>query len=521
MKKGVGYCRYSTDHQTENSIAYQTNAIVEYCNKNNIDLVHIFSDEAETGTNTDRPGFQSLCQSAKFREFDCIIFYDTTRLSRDVADWFLFRKDMMQLGIQLYSCTQDLGDIMNASNFLTELITVGLGQHMVLETRAKSIAGVREVAKKGLFTGGTVPFGYQTNKEGYFEIVPDEALAVRHIHEAYVAGDSLKSIADWMNARGYKTRHGKQFTTIAVRTILCNEKYAGIYTYAKEIRRVMRKWVKPRPNPDVIVVENAIPPIVSEELKEKVRQRMHSVKKQNARNKAKRVYLLSGLIECEKCGATYTAHTSNNKYGKEYSSYICGNKYRGKTCDAQNIRTDKLEAFVIASLKNYLREVDFDDLAQYIANEINNATPSLKEEKAELAEINKKIANGVNALLNGMDIPELKEQMDMLRLRKSELEDIIKVAETIRPKQLDPAKIVDMFKTSVDELENCSETRLREIIHQHVTSIIANVDGTFTINLGVHLNGCGDAYCFVREECFFKNNAVKIKKDVSSNMRSY
>ena len=35
------------------------------------------------------------------------------------------------------------------------------------------------------------------------------------------------------------------------------------------------------------------------------------------------------------------------------------------------------------------------------------------------------------------------------------------------------------------------------------------------------LKKCDDAYCFVREECFFKNNAVKMKKDVSSNMRSY
>jgi len=494
MKKGVGYCRYSTDHQTENSIAYQTNAIVEYCRKNEIELIHIFSDEAETGTNTNRPGFQSLVQSARFKEFDCIIFYDTTRLSRDVSDWFTFRKEMMQLSVQLYSCTQDLGDIMNASNFLTELITVGLGQHMVLETRAKSMAGVREVAKKGLFTGGTVPFGYRVNHEQRYEIVPEEAAAVRYVYESYAAGDSMSSIVEWLDSRGYKTRKGNRFSVSSVRWILCSEKYTGNYVFGKEIRKVMRKWVKPQPNPDAVVVEGAIPPIVSQELKAKVDQRMNSNKKANARNKAKRMYLLSGLIECEKCGALYVSHTSTNKYGNEYSSYICSNKYNKRTCDAKNARAEKLEAFVIESLKNYLRDTDFEELAQYIANEVNNTTPDLKEEKAELAEINKKITNGVNALLNGMDIPELKDQIDALRLRKYELQDIIRTAESIRPKQLDPAKLVDMFKTSVEELENCDEIRLREIVHQHVTSIVANVDGTFTINLGVHLEQCGVVY---------------------------
>lgn len=288
MKKGVGYCRYSTDHQTENSIAYQTNAIVEFCRKNEIDLIHIFSDEAETGTNTNRPGFQSLVQSARFKEFDCIIFYDTTRLSRDVSDWFSFRKEMMQLSVQLYSCTQNLGDIMNASNFLTELITVGLGQHMVLETRAKSMAGVREIAKKGLFTGGTVPFGYRINQERRYEIVPEEATAVRYIYESYAAGNSMASIVDWLDSHGYKTRKGNRFSVNSVKWILCSEKYTGNYVFSKEIRKVMHKWVKPHPNPDAVIVEGAIPPIVSQELKEKVNQRMKSNKKSNARNKAKK-----------------------------------------------------------------------------------------------------------------------------------------------------------------------------------------------------------------------------------------
>lgn len=84
-----------------------------------------------------------------------MIIYDITRGSRDVGDWFNFRKEMMVLGVRVISATQDLGDLTDPSSFLHELLSVGLGQHQVLDTRKKSIAGVAVKAKQGIFLGGT------------------------------------------------------------------------------------------------------------------------------------------------------------------------------------------------------------------------------------------------------------------------------------------------------------------------------------------------------------------------------
>mgnify|MGYP000899662827 CR=1 FL=1 len=165
--KAAAYARYSTDNQTENSIAYQMNAIQKYCNNNKITICAFFVDEAKSGTNEDREGFQNMVAAANRKEFDAVIIYDITRGSRDVADWFNFRKDMLRLGIQIISATQHLGDIMNPSDFLTELISVGLGEHAVLDTREKSIAGVAERAKQGAFLGGVAPLGYDIIKGQY------------------------------------------------------------------------------------------------------------------------------------------------------------------------------------------------------------------------------------------------------------------------------------------------------------------------------------------------------------------
>ena len=57
-----------------------------------------------------------------------MVIYDISRGSRDVADWFQFRKTMRALGVQVISTNQQLGDITNPNDFLIELINVGLGQ---------------------------------------------------------------------------------------------------------------------------------------------------------------------------------------------------------------------------------------------------------------------------------------------------------------------------------------------------------------------------------------------------------
>ena len=158
--KAAAYARYSTTNQTENSIEYQLEKIEQYCAEHDIEIVATYPDEAKSGFNTDRPKFQEMLAAARRREFDAVVIYDTSRGSREVGDWFTFRRQMMELGIEVISATQTLGDITNSNDFLLELISVGMGHREVLEARQKSIAGVAVKAKEGFFLGGTAPLGY-------------------------------------------------------------------------------------------------------------------------------------------------------------------------------------------------------------------------------------------------------------------------------------------------------------------------------------------------------------------------
>lgn len=486
--RAAAYARYSTDNQTNNSIAYQMEKIQKYSKENNITITAFFIDEAQTGTNANRTGFINMVNAAKNKEFEAVIIYDISRGSRDVGDWFIFRKAMADVNVKVISCTQNLGDIYNSNDFLIELISVGLGQREVLETRQKSIDGVAIKAKQGQFLGGVSPFGYDI-VNGQYVINPTEAPAVQKIFTMYASGCGYSDIIEALGS--FTGRYGRPFGKNSLSSILRNERYIGVYFWNKRKVKHFRKWAGGELNPDVVRIEGAIPALISKDIWEVVQMRL-SNNKRNGSNKAKREYLLSGLIECSECGAAYVGHNCRKvkKDGKIYENtyYACGNKYRTKSCNSKNIRANELETFVVAHVKDYIKNADFKELSQYIASQVNANVGNVDNEKSELLKIEAKIKNGVNALLNGANIPELAVEIDNLRLRKAELTDIINTA-NLTSKSVDPVAIEKMFINAAANLDNAAN--IKALINAFVTKIYANPDGSATVQIGVHLGNSG------------------------------
>ena len=93
MNDAVGYGRYSTDLQNETSIVAQMQKINSFCQSNNLNLIDMYIDEAKSGTNTMREGYERMIRDAHDKKFKAIVIYDISRGSRDVVDWLSFRKD--------------------------------------------------------------------------------------------------------------------------------------------------------------------------------------------------------------------------------------------------------------------------------------------------------------------------------------------------------------------------------------------------------------------------------------------
>ena len=479
----VAYARYSTSNQTDNSIAYQLTEIIRYCQQHDIRLVGTYTDEAESGTNTDRPGFQQMCRDARSGKFQAVVIYDISRGSRDVGDWFAFRKAMLMLGIQVIAATQHLGDITNSNDFLVELISVGMGQREVLETRQKSINGVAVRAKEGVFLGGTPPLGYDIVDQQYV-INGQEAKTVRTIFRMYADGCSYGQILD--ACAGAVGKFGRPLGKNSLHSILTNERYIGVYTWNKKHTKLFRKWAGGAPNENVTRIENKIPPIIDRGTWMEVQKRMENSKR-NASNKAKVEYLLSGLIECEACGAAFVGHCSTKKDGHRNRYYVCGNKYRTKTCTAPSVNADNLEQVVLEGVKEYLKSTDYRSIAEEINRQISGASKDLTAEKRELVEVEKQIANGTKAILRGIDYPELQDELSRLRVRRDELQDVIAISQRENP-TVTADQIRAIFAGALADLDNDNP---RSAIQTCVQKIYANTDGSFSVDIGVHTNGCG------------------------------
>lgn len=480
IMQAAAYARYSTEHQTTSSIAYQMEKIEEYCKKNQIILAAKYFDEAYSGTNIQRPQFQKLCRDAAAKKFDAVVIYDISRGSRDVSDWFNFRKQMAMLGVKVVSVEDKIGDILNPSDYLTELITVGLGQHHVLTSRQKSMDSIATKAKSGVFLGGTPNFGYDIENKKYV-INPQEAKIVKKIFALYASGKSYDDILKEIGS--VKGKRGKTIGKNSIHYILKNERYIGVYTWCKYHHKIMGKYIGKTYNENYVRIEGAIPAIIDSDTWKAVQKRMEN-KKQRACNKAKRDYLLSGLIECSECGGTFVGHTSTNKKGYSTRYYCCGNKYRNHTCKAKNINADEIETFVAINLKKYLEELNFDKFAEKMASEINGASKDLKSERSELDKINFQISNGMKAVMNGLDISELHEEIFKLRVRKSELEEIIKC--NMENKKVRTEKIKNLFQNALDNFDSDLKQVCKSLI-----KVYARPNGGYDLQIGVHIEVCG------------------------------
>ena len=482
--KAAAYARYSTDRQTDNSIAYQLNGIREYCKKENIEIIHAYTDEAQTGTNADREGFDRLCNDAQIGLFDTVVIYDIQRGSRDVADWFIFRKEMYKLGVKVLSPNAQIGDLLNPDDFLLELLNVGLGQREVLATRQKVIAGQTARAKEGVFLGGIAPLGYDIVDQQYV-INEREAKIVRTIFTMYASGKSYGDIVDAL--KDERGKRGQHFGKNSLSSILRNDRYTGLYTWNRRNVKQMRKWAGGGPNPNIVQIEGIIPRIIDERLWERVQMRLKD-RKRNAAAGAKREYLLSGLIECGECGASYVGHTVVNKKGYEYKSYMCGNKTRTHTCDNKNISAKMIEDAAVKAVKEYLEEMDIDKAVDEVCKKVNLVTADLSKEKKELGEIERKLNNAAKLMI---EMPEMREeflnQTHQLKLRKSELDDIIYAHER-KDRGVDPEKLRAYLQDGISTMN--SDGSSKDLLKQHITKIYAYKD-EININIGVRLSGSG------------------------------
>ena len=110
VSRAAIYARISTKKSDNHySIDEQVRRCWKQCRKQNRNVVFIFTDEAESGRNTDRPAFQEMLEKAEQGYFDVVIFWKPDRFCRSIVDLVKIKKKLNEHDVEVRSVTEGLG----------------------------------------------------------------------------------------------------------------------------------------------------------------------------------------------------------------------------------------------------------------------------------------------------------------------------------------------------------------------------------------------------------------------------
>ena len=351
----AAYMRYSSTNQDEESIKYQRAAIMTYAHNKKYYVTCEYIDEAKSGRTDRREGFQEMIADARNNpSWTKILVFDMSRFSRNNTDASKYAAELEDLEIEIISVTQEFDNsnegllMRGIVNLLNEYYSRNLGKH--------THAGMKLKANSAKHCGGTPPLGYRV-VNGDLVINEYEAEIVRLIFDMYENNFSYSQMAAELNGKGYANKHGKPFTINSFSSILRQEKYIGTYTWnksAKKSNKGTRNNHKQKHKDDQVILENAIPAIISLEQFERVKELLKSRRHGTAPSKSKHFYLLSGggFLKCAYCGSTLIGSISSS-HGTKRKYYYCPNhrKKEGEDkCPCVGIRAEYIEPFVIRSV---------------------------------------------------------------------------------------------------------------------------------------------------------------------------
>ncbi len=421
------YARYSTDRQTEASIADQQRRCHAYAQARSWKIARDFTDQAISGAALgNRPGLAAAL--AALGKCDVLLVADLTRLSRSqelapLLDRLRFRGARV-LGVLdgFDSASPQARMQAGLSGLMSDEFRAGIRSrtHSALEMRAK--------LKQS--TGGKV-YGYGSAGQ----VIETEAAIVREIFERAGAGESMRSVANDLNARGVRSpgaawkrsqrRRDGRWLVSGINAILRNERYIGRQVWNRS------EWVKDpdsgrrtrrgRPTQEWIVTECVA--LVDAKTWQSVAARMNERKhgERSTRHRPRR-YLLSGLLVCERCGSRMIVTGSHG------SHYGCATHRQGgpDACPVnQHARRDIAERAILGPIRRELlepaavelgcrliREAARAELVQAAADE----SPAVTAIAEQIAELESLIA-GRTALAATLRpvVADLRERMTALQ----------------------------------------------------------------------------------------------------------
>ncbi|WP_423245234.1 recombinase family protein, partial [Faecalibacterium prausnitzii] len=362
------YCRLSQEDERLGeslSIENQKTILLEYAKKNHFPNPVFFVDDGYSGTNYDRPGFQSMLVEIEAGRVGIVITKDLSRLGRNSALTGLYTNfTFPQYGVR-YIAINDNYDTIDPNSVNNDFAGIKnwFNEFYARDTSRKIRAVQKAKGERGVPLTVNVPYGYVKDPENpkHWLVDPEAAAVVKRIFSMCMEGRGPSQIAKQLQedkvltVSAYKQSHGRAAAAISedpyawkdstVVGILERREYTGctvnFKTYTNSI------WdKKQRLNPveNQAVFPNTHERIIDDDVFEKV-QEIRSQRHRMTRTGKSSIF--SGMVYCADCGSKMQYGSSNNRdFNQDFFDCALHKKNRSK-CRGHFIRVKVLEGQVL------------------------------------------------------------------------------------------------------------------------------------------------------------------------------
>lgn len=322
LKKVAAYARVSTNKDTMlHSLAAQVSFYSTLINKNSEwTYVGVYTDEAITGTKSNRKSFQRMLSDCRLGKIDLIITKSISRFARNTVTLLETVRQLKKIGVDVYFEEQNI-HTMSSDGELMLTILASYAQEESLSVSDNCKWRIRNNFKEGV--SNTIRILGYDYVNGKLVINEKEANIVRMIFSDYISGIGRNKIANKLTEQGVKPKNNGKWDSSKIREILKNEKYVGDMILQKQFvsdhinkRKKINKGDLP-----MYEVTGSHPYIINREDFDKVQVLMKSRKKKYCADKCTtNTYKYTGRLICGICGNHY--HRKINNAGTKYEKVI-------------------------------------------------------------------------------------------------------------------------------------------------------------------------------------------------------
>ena len=392
--KAVLYARKSTESEDKQvqSIDDQIYAMKQVAKDEGITILEILQESKSAKEPDVRVVFGKLMKDIKKGKYNCILAWDTSRLSRNPVDggnlqWMLDKG--MLMGIRTHEKWYRDNDE------LLFTIENSMNSRFIKDLKAKVTRGLKSKAKKGDYPC-VPPVGY-TNDRLARKIIKDPIMfdRVAELWRRALTGTysiaELARIADselGIRTPQFKKRGGKPLNPNSMKLLLTNPFYMGKFKWGGRI------------------YNGNHPAMISETQFEKMQDFLHLRSNPSRPQTNTRDFILNGLLTCAECGHAIVTekHFKKLRDGslREHRYCHCCNKGRNGRCKYRSVyvREDELIAQIKKEISKYTIDDEFYEIA--IKALIEEDTHEVSQQNEAISDVNKKIT-------------ETKNQLDALR----------------------------------------------------------------------------------------------------------